>query len=131
MPQSPFPWRSSSSSSTSSSSTNWFRGLFFIPTCLALNSFLFILFYISSTSTPNPFPSQIPSHFSDSSSRYVSSLNLSITTLRVAQKVSLPDDNGGPPLPQFQTQPFPPLPSFGKTLVSSSFFLWRKWELSV
>ncbi|KGN59748.1 probable glycosyltransferase At5g03795 [Cucumis sativus] len=129
MPQSPFPWRSSSSSSTSSSSTNWFRGLFFIPTCLALNSFLFILFYISSTSTPNPFPSQIPSHFSDSSSRYVSSLNLSITTLRVAQKVSLPDDNGGPPLPQFQTQPFPPLPSFGKRIHEQAEGVFHDEEL--
>lgn len=117
MPQSPLPWRSfSSSTSSSTSSSNWFRGLFFIPTCLALNSSIFILFYISSTSTPNHFPSQIPSHFPDSSSRPVSSLNLSITTLRVSQKISLQDDNGGPPLPQIQTQPFSPLPSFGKTL---------------
>lgn len=120
MPQSPFLWRSFSSSS--SSSANWFRGLFFIPTCLALNTFLFILFYISSTSTPNPFPSQIPTHFSYSSSRLVSSRNLSISTLRVSQKVSLRDGNGGPPLSLHQTQPSSPLPSFGKTLFSSSCF---------
>lgn len=64
-------------------------------------------------------PPKVPSHFIDLS-RYVSSLNHSFATLRVSWTVSLHDDIGDPPLPQIQTQPSSPLPSFDKTLVSSS-----------
>lgn len=94
MAQTQSPWMSS------------FRGLLLIPTCLALNALIFIVFYNSSGSAPN-FASEseiIQTHqFQYSASDHP--LNVSISTLQIRHKVTLEHRNP------------PPLPSFGKIWV--------------